>query len=68
MTDILHRLRDLSPSYGNVIKDSVEEIERLRAELERVRFALANRTDPDWKVLADARAALPVSSHVENTK
>ena len=27
-------------------------------ELGRLRAALANRTDPDWKVLADARAAL----------
>ena len=34
--DILYRLRDLSPGYGNIIQDAVAEIERLRIALAAV--------------------------------
>ena len=33
MTDVIERLRDLSPGYGNVIADAVHEIERLREKV-----------------------------------
>ena len=45
MTDVLWRLRDLSPGYGNIIKDAVEEIERLRATLLNIQ-ALAEQGNP----------------------
>lgn len=36
MTDVLWRLRDLSPGYGNIIRDAVDEIERLREALKDI--------------------------------
>ena len=46
MSDILERLRDLSPGYGNVIKDAVEEIERLRMPEHRWRIDFENAPSP----------------------
>jgi hypothetical protein len=37
--DILPRLRDLQPGYGNVVKDAIEAIETRDAEIERLRAA-----------------------------
>jgi hypothetical protein len=40
--DVLYRLRDLSPGYGNIIREAVEEIERLRTELAALRPGVAH--------------------------
>ena len=39
MRDVLERLRDLRPGYGNVVEDAIAEIERLRGHLEAIRKA-----------------------------
>lgn len=54
MTDILCRLRDLRPGYGNVVEDAIAEIERLQSRL-RDALIYAEQIDQSKVALAWAR-------------
>lgn len=43
--DILYKLRDLSPGYGNIIKEAIDEIERLRASAKHIGCILCANGD-----------------------
>ena len=59
MTDIVERLRNPSrgsPRWGNTMDEAADEIERLRAERDRL-----------WLVCLDARMGLDCAARLERT-
>lgn len=50
MSDIVERLRDVAGSGSSLAREAAAEIERLRAENERLQAALQRALDPTWPV------------------